>query len=121
MARICELVSIKFDLMFGGDSVKRQHDYLYERIFPLLGFNGRGGLTIGQVLQVGDHLLNLSPECRIVGIEEYDGFEIITTEVWESYGDTYNTSWVELAESKFNPDARVSVYVRLPECLIDEQ
>ncbi len=121
MARICELVNLKFGLMFGDYNVQKEHEFLSSRIYPMLGFNVRNGLTLNQVLQLRDHLHILSPECRIVGIEEYDGFEIITTEVWESYDDTYNSSWVELAACKFNPDARVSVYVRLSECLIDGQ
>jgi hypothetical protein len=34
-----------------------------------------------------------------------------------SYGDAYSPEWVEQAAIKFNPNARVSVFVRLPESL----
>jgi hypothetical protein len=117
MARICELVSIKFGLMFGDYDVQKEHEFLSSRIYPVLGFNVRSGITLLQVLQLKDHMYNLDPNCRIIGLEECDGFEIVATEVWESYGDAYSPEWVEQAAIKFNPNARVSVFVRLPESL----
>lgn len=117
MARVCELVSVKFGLIFGDYDVQKDHEFLNVSVYPLLGFNGRIGLTLIQVLQLRDHLLNLDSDCRIVGLEEQDRSEIITTEVWESYDETYNPSWIELAACKFNPDARVSVYVKLPKSI----
>lgn len=101
--------------MFGEIDVRKQLEYLYERVYPLLGIGDRGGLSITEVLQVRDHLLNISPKCRIVGIEESGHCDGGVVEVWESYGDHYQNNWIEQATVKLDPDMRFSLYVKLPE------
>lgn len=115
MARICELVSVKFGLMFGEHDKRKQLEYLYERVYPILGIAGRGGLTLAEVLQVRDHVHNLGADCRVIGIEESGNSDGAVAEVWESYGDDYRPDWIELASAKLRPDMRFSVYVILPE------
>lgn len=98
--------------------MRLQQEFLIEHVYPLLGFDVKTRITFIQVIQLRDHFLNLNSDCRIVGLEQYNGSVIIVTEVWESYGDIYNSSWVELAAYKFNPDARVSVYVKLQDSVL---
>lgn len=119
MARISQLVTVKFGLMFGEVEVRKQIEYLFERVYPLLGIAGRGGLTIKEVLHVRDYLLNLSPDCRVIGIEESGNWDGGAVEVWESYGDHYRPDWIELASAKLRPEMRFSVYVVLPESVWD--
>ena len=106
---------VKYGLMFGEIDVRKQLDYLHERVYPILGIGGRGGLSITEVLQVRDHLLNISPECRVVGIEESGHCDGGVVEVWESYGEDYQSDWIEQAAVKLSPDIRFTVYVSLPE------
>lgn len=115
MARICELVMVKYGLMFGEVDVRKQLEYLYERVYPLLGISGRGGLSITEVLQVRDHLVNLNQDCRIIGLEESGNSDGAVLEVWESYGSDYQHDWIEHAAVKLKSDVRLSVYVKLPE------
>jgi hypothetical protein len=115
MARISELVTVKYGLMFGEVDVVKQHEYLYERVFPLLGIRGRGGLSITEVLQVRDYLINISPDCRVIAIEESGNWDGSVVEVWESYAEDYRSDWVDKAAVKLSPDITYTVYVKLPE------
>ncbi len=114
MAKVCELVSIKFNMIFGDTEIRNQHKFLLEKIYPSLGLDGKNGITIKEVIRLRDYLVELSPKCRIIGLEENDGCEIIYTEVWESYGDSYDPYWIENTATKFNPDSQLNVYVKLP-------
>jgi len=115
MAKVCELVNLKFGLMFGDAYLRNQHDFLFERVYPLLGFEDKNGITIKEVVRLRDHLVNLNPDCRIIGLEEYGNSTGGVVEVWESYGDNYQHDWIEQASAKLSPDMRFTVYVVLPE------
>lgn len=117
MSRICQLVTLKFELLFGNVEMRRQHEYLHEHIYPTLGLEDGAGITLEEVVRLSEHLNNLSPDCRIVGLEESDGAEILKTETWESYGEEYHWDWVVRAKGKFNPEARVVVFVALPDLI----
>lgn len=115
VSRISQLVKLKFELLFGNVEFRRQHEFLHEFIYPTLGLEDGARLTLEDVVRLSEHLNNLSPECRIVGLEESDGAEILKTEIWESYGDEYHWDWVERAKDKFKPEASVVVFVSLPD------
>ena len=115
MAKVCELVMIKFELFFGNGDERGQQNYLYVNIYPMLGINGKDGVRINDVIRLKDHLKNLDNECRIVGIEEYHNDEMVAVHNWESYGEQYPHDWVEELESISQKDSLLSVFVRLPD------
>jgi len=115
MAKVCELVMLKYELFFGDGELRSQQDYLYHNIYPLLGYGNASGLTIEQVIHLKDHLKNLSAISRIVGIEEFNNDEIVAVHNWESYGEQYPNDWVEQLKNVLQQDSLLSVFVRLPD------
>ena len=115
MAKVCELVMLKYELFFGGGELRHQQDFLYNNIYPVLGYGKNSGLTIRQLISLKEHLKNLNAECRIVGIEEYCDNEMVAVHNWESYGAEYPHDWVDELINIIQQDTLLSVFVRLPE------
>jgi len=114
MARICQLVWIKFELLFGDRNVTRQHDYIHETAIDIFGILPEMGYTKEQLTLIHNHLSSLHTDYRLAGIEEYDKGEIRTAHAWEQYVENFSHKWVESVLEKIDPSTRLALIVVIP-------
>lgn len=94
MAKICELVYLKFDILFGDPGAIQMQERILEELENVLGTDITDGITPAKATKIGTYLANTRPDYRIVGIEWNEEDTGLNTKNWETYAETYSPEWI---------------------------